>query len=77
MKSGNNRLYRDNNITCLKRSSMRYVWSKGMEEGNDSYLCKKDLNDIKDQIYSALNDGSHIDTNDLLKKALKVSCASK
>ena len=48
-----------------------------MEGDNDSYLCKKDLNNIKDQIYSTLNDGLHIDTNDLLKKALKVFCASK
>ena len=68
----NNGLYRNNNITYLKRSSTRYVWSKGMEGDNDSYLCKKDLNCLEYQLYSALNDGSPIDTNDLLKKAIEI-----
>ena len=43
-----------------------------MEWDNDFYLCKKDLNCLEYQLYSALNDGSPIDTNDLLKKAIEI-----
>ena len=72
-------LYPQNITTCLKRSAMGFVWEKGMQGRTDFYLCKADLEYLKEQIYSAARDGSPWDTSIIITKAheIKISRYTK
>ena len=68
-KKSENVLYNTNIVMCIKRSSLGYAWSKSIQGGTDVYLCPEDLNQLKQQICSAANDGSPFDTSIVIDKA--------
>lgn len=68
-------LYNKSIVMCIKRSSLGYAWSKSMQGGTDAYLCPEDLNQLKEQICSAANDGSPFDTSIVIDKAFALKKA--
>ena len=55
-KKGETVLYNQNVISCIRRSAMGYIWSKGMSGGAEMYLCPQDLENLKVMICSAARD---------------------
>lgn len=68
-------LYNQNIISCIRRSAMGYVWSKGMAGGAEMYLCPEDLENLKIMICSAARDGSPYDTSIMITKAYELKIA--
>ena len=58
--------------TCLLRSSMGYHWDYSEIKGTTPYLCKADLNELKDIIRSAAEFGSALDTLEVLDESTRL-----
>lgn len=58
--------------TCLRRSAMGYRWSPSNLGGSDPYLCKHDLNDLKESILDATNKGVPMDCQSVLDEAKSI-----
>ena len=74
-KKEDSTLYHNNISICILRSAMGYVWTKGMKGGSDPYLCQADLEQLKMEIFSAANDGSPLDTANIITKAFDLKKA--
>ena len=74
-KKQDSALYNNNITVCLIRSALGYTWFKGMKGGSDPYLCQADTEQLKMEILSAANDGSPLDTSNIITKAFALKKA--
>lgn len=65
----NDNLSKDAIRTCLKRSSLSLIWTKGKIVGNIPVLSDPDIETLKDFIFDNAIEGQYIDVEDTIEKA--------
>ena len=57
---------------CLSRSALGYKWDFGIEVGNLAYLCPSDMKMLSEIVENAYQEGSALDTMEVLDEATKL-----
>ena len=65
-------VYSHNISLCLTRSALGYSWDFGTESGNNPYLCKADMSELSEIVKNAHEEGSALDTIEVLDEATKL-----
>ena len=59
-------------LTCLFRSALSRIWKKGENQGNNPYLCTKDLNILDKEIHERAYITRAFDTMEVIDEATKL-----